>query len=217
MTRQDSSVTEPQRGVCPFCGYTSAGAPNQCSRCGTLLGEAAHDLARLGRTERRRLQRRKALADLFFLVGLLLGGPMISFGGEVRIGAFVVLAGGLASVLRRYTEWSTPGTMLIGSLVAMALASWVVEPGGSTAAETTATEAARSAYAAAVSAKDPDILVDARGPSSSVIWYVIPAQMTGVCGAYPDKRTRAHLAKLGFRRVVVREPNGEGGICSFVP
>lgn len=201
-------------GVSPPVGHPSQHLARSGTGAHYCFAMTPHDSPT---PERRRLQRRKALADLFFLVGLLLGGPMISFAGEVRLGAFVVLAGGVASVLRRYTDWSTPGTVLIGSLAAMAIASWVVEPRAGNTAETSAAEAARSAYAAAVSAHDPDILVDARGPSSSVIWYVIPATMTGTCGAYPDKGTRAHLAQLGFRRVVVREPNGAGGVCSFTP
>jgi hypothetical protein len=59
--------------------------------------------------------------------------------------------------------------------------------------------------------------VEARGPGLITLWYTIPKAMAGPCGAYPSKETRAHLTSLGFRRIVVREPNGNGGICSFVP
>jgi hypothetical protein len=204
-------------GVCPFCGSAYDAVPNQCPRCGTLLGVAAEDLAHLGRAERRLLQSRKALADLFFLVGLLVGGPMMSFGGQVRIGAFVVLAGAVASMLRRYSDWSTPGTVLVGSLVALVAASWVVEPSAGHTAEASAAQDARRGYATALSSQDPDILVEARGPSLVTLWYTIPAEMTGSCGQYPSQGTRTHLRELGFKRIVVREPNGHGGVCSFAP
>ena len=80
-------------GVCTFCGLGYMGRPNQCTRCGALLNDAAGDAKRIGKENRRHTHNRRALADLLFLVGLLLGGPMMTIGGDVRTGLFIVLAG----------------------------------------------------------------------------------------------------------------------------
>jgi hypothetical protein len=148
-------------------------------------------------------------------VGLLLGGPLISFAGELRVGAFVVLAGAAASVLRRYTDWSTPGTVVVGSLGALLVAALLSPP--VPAEEQRGAEDARRAYAGALGAQDPDILVEPRGPSLVTIWFTLPREMTGACGDYPPAETRRHLADLGFVRVVVGERNASGGLCSFAP
>jgi hypothetical protein len=75
---------------CPFCGFTYYGRPNQCSRCGSLLNEAAEDAKRVGMNARQNVRAQKAISDTFFLVGLLLGGPMMAIGGNVRLGLFIV-------------------------------------------------------------------------------------------------------------------------------
>lgn len=204
-------------GTCPFCGLAYPGSPNQCSRCGTLLGEAADDLKRLGAQERGRIRSRKALADTLFLVGLLLGGPMITLGHNVLLGGFVVLAGGTASVLRRYTEWSTPGVVAIASLLAAVVASAILEPAHQAMDETLATEGARQAYVDALNGQNADVLVEGRGAGVVAVWFTVPREMAGACGSYPGREVRTHLADLGFLRVVVSDRNAVGGLCSFAP
>ncbi|HKJ02853.1 MAG TPA: hypothetical protein VJ997_10375 [Longimicrobiales bacterium] len=194
------------------------GAPNQCPRCGTLLGEAAHDLKRHGASERRLLRSRKAAADTVFLVGMLLGGPMISFGDNLRIGVFVVLAGALASVLRRYTEWSLPGALAVGSLGALLVAALVVSPAADAYEDTMAAETARQAFVDALSSTDQDLYVEARGVGAVAVWFQAPSDgKHHECGDFPPPEIRAHLHDLGFLRVVVAEQNQSGGLCSFVP
>jgi hypothetical protein len=205
------------RPICPFCGHGYADAPNTCPRCGTLLGDAVDDLKREGARARRLLRTRKALADLFFLIGLLLGGPMMTLGGQFQWGLFIVLAGATASVLRRYTDWSTPGTVLVGALVATVLATWVVEPARAEVAGMKTGEQARTAYAQALASRDPDVMVDARGPGSVTVWYTLSQATAGPCGSYPGAEERRHLAQLGFVRVVVSARNSSGGVCSFRP
>ena len=209
-------LNAPHR-ACPFCTHRYAGAPNQCPRCGTLLCEAAEDLKRLGEGERRLIRSRKALADTLFLVGLLLGGPMITLGRSFRLGSFIVLAFGAASVLRRYTEWSLPGTMAIGSLVAVVVAALVLEPAHSAVEDTRAGEVARSAFVAALDGLDDDVSADVRGAGAVVVWFTLPQSEAGECGQYPSAEVRVHLADLGFLRVVVKDQNQRGGLCSFKP
>lgn len=218
MTPTPPATYGASQGVtCPFCGLGLPGSPNQCSRCGTLLGEAAGDLKRLGERERRLLRSRKATADTLFLGGLLLGGPMITLGGLVELGGFVVLAGGAASVLRRYTNLSLPGTGVISALLAGLAAVLVLEPMHHTAEESLAEEEARRAYAAALDAQDPDVHVEERGAGAVAIWFQLPQDRMGECGSYPAPEVRAHLAELGYLRVVVADQNQGGGLCSFHP
>lgn len=212
-----STPREDAAGVCPFCALDFEGVPNQCPRCGTLLGEAAHDLKRFAAGERRLDRSRKALSDTIFLVGLLLGGPMISFGGNLRIGVFVVLAGALASVLRRYTDWSLPGTLAVGSLAAMVVASLVVNPAADAYEETVANEDARQAFVTALGNADGNLFVETRGVGAVAVWFQIPPGASHECGEYPPPEVRTHLRDLGFLRVVVAEPNQSGGLCSFAP
>lgn len=211
------SADQSAGGACPFCGLPYAGNPERCSRCGKLLPPAVADIRRRGEAARRGLHTRKTQADLLFLVGLLLGGPAITIWGHAVVGGFIVLAGGAASVLRRYTEWSTAGTVVAGVGAALAVAAWVFEPAGDAIDETRATESARAAYAEAVAAQDPDIYVEARGPALVAIWFEVPDARAGACGDYPDARVRRHLAELGFLRVVVGARNRAGGLCSFPP
>jgi hypothetical protein len=142
---------------------------------------------------------------------------MMTFGGSLHTGALVVLAGGLASALRRYTEWSAPGTVVVGTLLAAVVASWIAEPHTVNVGGMQQTEDERAAYAQALADKDPDILVEPRGPELTALWLTLPTAMTGPCGAYPAPPIRGHLAQLGYRRIVVAEPNGAGGLCSFAP
>ena len=175
----------PRGGKCPFCGLTVVGAPNQCKRCGTLLGEAVEDVKRLGDAAKRDIRTRKALSDLLFLVGLLLGGPMMSLGGEIQLGLFIVLAGGLASVLRRYTDWSAPGTVLVGGMGAALVATLLFDSAEDTVQEVLASEASREAFVSALGTQEDDILVESRGPGSVTVWFTVPDEISGECGDYP--------------------------------
>lgn len=204
-------------GICPFCDHVYRGSPARCRRCGTLLGEAANHLKRVGAAERRLLRSRKALSDTLFLVGLLLGGPMITTGDHLSIGVFIVLAGGLVSVLRRYTDLSLAGTLAVGSLSAMVVAAFVAEPAARSEVDTLAAEEARQAYVNALAQNDADLYVETRGAGSVAVWFQIPRDRSQECGDYPAEEVRTHLRDLGFLRVVVAEQNQSGGLCSFPP
>ncbi len=142
---------------------------------------------------------------------------MITVGGSLQFGLFIVLAAGFASILRRYSDWSTPGTVLIGSLGAMLAASTLVESSADVPEDTMAAEEARAAFASALSAQDPDVLVDTRGGGHIAIWFAAPPDVSGECGEYPESKVREHLKQLGFRRVVVTGVSESGGLCSFSP
>lgn len=215
-TPQAQAAAPPGR-ACPFCAFPLQGAPNQCPRCGTLVGAAAEDLKRFGERERRLLRTQKAVSDTIFLAGLLLGGPLITVGDHFRLGSFVLLAAGAASLLRRYTSWSLPGTLAIGSLLATLVAALVVEPAHQAVEESRAGEEARLAYVRALEGSDDDVAVEERGTGALVVWFTVPEGQAGECGAYPPTEIRAHLAELGFLRVVVADRNQAGGLCSFVP
>jgi len=204
-------------GHCPLCGFAYVGAPNQCTRCGTLLGEAATDARRIGQANRQLLRSRKAMSDTVFLVGLLLGGPMISFGSDLRIGVILVLAGGLCSVLRRYTDLSLAASLAVGSLASMVVAALFVSPATQTYADTMAAEEARQAFVDALVQTDGDLLAETRGAGAVVVWFQIPTTTSSQCGDFPPDEVRTHLRDLGFVRVVVAEPNQSGGLCSFAP
>jgi hypothetical protein len=92
-------------GKCGFCGFTYYGRPNLCRQCGNLLYEAAVDTQRLVDDRFRRIWWRKACSETLFLLGLLVGGPLMAVGSTFRIGLFVALAGGLSSVIRRYSNF----------------------------------------------------------------------------------------------------------------
>lgn len=204
-------------GLCPFCELAYTGAPNRCTRCGTLLGEAAQDAKRIGAAERRLLRTRKAWSDTLFLVGLLLGGPIMTLGHNVVVGGFVVLAAGAASVLRRYTDWSLPGTLVIATLGALAVAAWIIDPANDAVEETRAGETARLAYVQTLADPGDDLRVQARGVGHVAVWFTVGEAQAHECGEYPAPEVRAHLAELGFLRVVVEERNQSGGLCSFAP
>ena len=57
----------------------------------------------------------------------MLGGPIMTFGSNFGAGLFVVLAGGITSALRRYTDWSTPETLIVGSVFALIVATGVAD------------------------------------------------------------------------------------------
>lgn len=142
----------------------------------------------------------------------------MTLGGEVRLGLLLVLAGGIASALRRYTEWSTPGTVSVGILTAAVVATAVVDAMPQTEEEEGAVrEEARLAYVQALGSQDLDVLVEARGLGAVTVWLHLPQVMAGECGSYPSPEVRAHLAELGFKRVVVVDRNEMGGMCSFRP
>jgi hypothetical protein len=148
-----------------------------------------------------------------FLIALLVGGPVMTVGGDVQTGLFIVLAGGLSSALRRYSSWSTPRTVLVGSVLALIGATLLVDT-APTPDEVLAAEAARAAYVSALSDLDPDVLVETRGVGHIAVWF---NGSEVECGLYPDERVRRHLGELGFRRVVVAGRNQAGGLCSFRP
>jgi hypothetical protein len=213
-------MTEAQSdssGTCTFCGWGYVGRPNQCKRCGTLLNDPAEDVKRQGKAGRGAIKVHKALADTFFLIGLLLGGPMMTIGDNLRVGLFIVLAGGLASTLRRYTDLSTTVTVALGGLGATIAATTLVASAADSPEEPAVAEAARAAYASALAEQDPDVFVDTRGLEHVAIWFTVPQDLLGECGEYPAPEVRAHLNDLGFRRVVVTMRNQSGGLCSFSP
>jgi len=216
----DYGMTKTQSGPsgkCTFCGSTYKGRPNECRRCGTLLNDAMEAIKREAKARRRRVKIHKALADTFFLMGLLLGGPMMSFGGNLRLGLFIVLAGGLASLLRRYTDWLTVVTVALGCFGAIVTATALAPASAESSAEHAAATAARTAYATALAEQNLDVFVDTRGLDRVAIWFTVPQHLLGECGAYPAPDVRGHLRDLGFRRVVVSVQNQSGGLCSFSP
>jgi hypothetical protein len=207
-------------GACPHCGRALAGTPNRCPHCKKLLGDAAHDLKQVAAEERRRERARKNTADILFLAGLLVGGPLLSLGGRTGLGLFVLLAGSVASALYRYTASSLGGSLLIAALGAAVGAVAISAPlGESTPEDAQVGEAARAAYIGAL-ARDVEAvggLVEARGPGQITVWFELPTQDGAGCGSYPDEVVRAHLAELGFVRVVVAARTEGAGLCSFKP
>ncbi len=215
-TMTESPKTSPGFDDCGFCGFTYYGRPNQCRRCGNLLNEAAEDGKHLLKDGRRRVQRQKARSDALFLGGLLLGGPMMAVGSTFRIGLFAALAGAISSVIRRYSDWSTTGTVVVGSAFALIAATWLADT-PPTEEESLAAESARAAYVRALSDLDPDVFVETRGLGHVAVWFNLPSEFEGECGEYPSGPVRDHLAGLGFLRVVVAARNQGGGLCSFGP
>jgi len=141
----------------------------------------------------------------------------MTLGGETHLGLLLVLAGGIASALRRYTGWSTPGTVAVGILTATVVATVVVDAKPHAEEEGVVGEEVRAAYVQALHSQDLDVLVEARGLGSVTVWYHPPQFMAGECGSYPSPEIRTHLAELGFKRVVVVDRNEKGGMCSFRP
>jgi len=212
----ESAQKDPGFGKCGFCGFTYYGRPNLCRQCGNLLHEAAEDAQRLVDDRFRRIGRQKARSDVLFLLGLLLGGPLMAIASTFRIGLFVALAGALSSVIRRYSNFSTAGTLVIGSAIALIVATLFVET-TQTEEEVLAAESARAAYVPGLADLDPDIFVETRGMGHVAVWFNVPDESAGECGEYPSEPVREHLADLGFLRVVVATANQGGGLCSFSP
>lgn len=214
----DASPPERESGSCEFCGLELAGESARCPRCGALQGAAAEDLRRAGERRRAELGIRKRRADLLFLGGLLAGGPLLSFGLAPRVGLFLILAGGVASTARRYTDWSTPGTLATGGLLAAVLASAIMEPGEPGGAPS-ADAHARSAFVEVLAERwaVDGVRVEARGPELSVVWLHVPAADAGACGSFPSPEVRGHLGELGVRRLVVAGQESEEGVCTFSP
>ena len=212
----ESPKKSPGFGDCEFCGFTYYDRPSQCRRCGNLLNEAAEDAKRQLDDRFKRISWQKARSDTLFLVGLLLGGPMMAVGSTFRIGLFVALAGAISSVIRRYSDWSLTGTVVVGSAFALIAATWFVDT-PPTEEEALAAESARAAYVRALSDLDPDVFVETRGLGHLAVWFNVPSEFEGECGEYPPEPVREHLAGLGFLRVVVAARNQGGGLCSFRP
>ena len=181
-----------------------------------MLNDVVEDVRRLAKVGRTKIQKQKSLADIMFLIALLVGGPVMTVGGDVQTGLFIVLAGGLSSTLRRYSSWSTPGTVSVGSVLALIGATLLVDT-APTPDEVLAAEAARAAYVSALSDLDPDVLVETRGVGHIAVWFNVSDGSEVECGLYPDEPVRRHLGELGFRRVVVAGRNQAGGLCSFRP
>jgi len=212
----ETAANLPAFGNCPFCGFTYYGRPTQCRRCGQSLNEAAERVQNRTMDMRTAVRVQKACSDTLFLVGLLLGGPMMAVTTTFKIGLFIALAGSISSVIRRYSNWSTPGTVVVGSVFALIAAVWFVET-PLTEEEALAAELARGAYVQALSDRDPDVLVQSRGVGQVAVWFNVPDDFEGECGEYPAAAIREHLADLGFLRVVVAARNQGGGLCSFSP
>jgi len=217
MTPQMPTPSEDWPDACPFCGVGLSGKPNRCGRCGAILGEARDDLKREGARRRKVDRTRRAAADLAFLVGLLLGGPLMTLGGEFQLGLFVVLAGGFASLLRRYASLSTGGAGLIGTLLALVVAQLVVAPAVEEFEEDDVGAEARTAFLRGLDERSPDLRVQSRGPRSLTAWFEGGEASGMPCGAYPSEELRGHLADRGFERIVVPGARTQAGVCSFPP
>ena len=164
------------------------------------------------------MSRRKTHADLLFLAGLVLGGPVMTLGGRFRLGLFLVLAGGIASVLHRYARASLGGSMALGAAVAALIAAVFVGAPESPATGDAAEEARALFVEELAETSGPDSRVEARGPGLLTVWFFIPDEMeASACGTVPTESTRDRLRDLGFRRVVVADRTSQGSLCSFEP
>ena len=52
---------------------------------------------------------------------------MMAVNTTFKIGLVIGLAGAIFPVIRRYSNWSTPGTVIVGSVFALIAAIWFVE------------------------------------------------------------------------------------------
>jgi len=183
-----------------------------------MVRASAEDLRSFAELEKAKERRRKSVADLFFLVGLLAGGPIL-VAGRGQAGLFLVLGGALASLGRRYTALSTAAAALIGFLTSAVVAAVIVEPGTGVAESAAGAEAERLAYARELATRyEPDgVSVAARGPGSITIWFQIPAVDSVSCGAIPLPPERDRLDALRYVRVVVAAREETGRLCTFRP
>lgn len=223
-TPDSSTRSWASDGACSYCGHSVGPGAEQCPRCGAGGRASSEDIRRFGAVERRGALRRKASADLLFLAGLLVGGPLLSFGSHAQLGLFICLGGALASVLRRYTPWSLVGTLVIGGLASAAVSAWVFEPAPPEASPEEGEEVLspvqrREVFSTRLARRlqDEGILLEARGPDLVTLWFYLPTVEGRECGEYPEAELRGHLAQLGFARVVVSNQNSARGICSFEP
>ncbi len=140
----------PAFGNCSSCGFTHYGRPTQCRRYRQVLNEAAERVRDRRRDLRRAVPMLKARSDTLFLSGQLLGGPIMAVNTTFKIGLVIGLAGAIFPVIRRYSNWSTPGTVIVGSVFALIAAIWFVET-PLTEEEALAAELARGADGQALS------------------------------------------------------------------
>lgn len=204
--------------TCPACGARVVPGAAACGRCGAALRAEPGELQAFAKREVARERRRKSVADLFFLSGLLGGGPLFGL-GWTQPGLFLVLGGGLASVARRYTVLSTVGSALVGFLTAAVIAAVVLEPGAAAPRAAAVAEAERGAYAAELAARYEarGVAVEPRGAGLITIWFQVPAADSAACGTVPLPPERDRLAALGFVRVIVAALTESGRICTFRP
>lgn len=128
----------PQWDDCPWCAGTMDDPAAEA---------AAADPLAIGQDRRRGISRQKNVSDLFFLTGLLTGGPLVSFDIQFTLGLVLMLGAGVASALVRYTAFSAPGALLAGGLGALTLVTAMVGPPDPADDEDDDTrEAAREAY-----------------------------------------------------------------------
>jgi hypothetical protein len=114
--------SEPaSRQFCPTCGGPVPVGSDVCPRCGMPGASARGGPDSADTRTRSEAARRKTNADLLFLAGLVLGGPLMTFGGRFHLGLSLVLAGAFASVLRRYTGMSLGSSLMLGAAAAVAV------------------------------------------------------------------------------------------------
>lgn len=218
------AVSDSNRS-CPECGMMLPPRWDECPWCAGSMDDpvaegAASDPRAIARNRRRGISRKKNVSDLFFLGGLLAGGPLVSFDIQFTLGLVLILGAAVASALVRYTAFSTPGALVAGGLGALTFVSAVLDPPESADAEDRDTrEVAREAYVGELARQfeREGIVVEARGGGAVTVWFFPPAVLETSCGAFPDEPIREHLAALGFRRIVVNIRSEGKGVCSFHP
>ncbi len=207
----------PSRRPCSYCGERVPPAVAACPACGAPREDGGD--SDLGRPQRSEGARRKSRADLLFLVGLLVGGPVMTLGDRFQTGLFLVLAGGFSAVLRRYSRLSLTASVLIGGLGAGLVAA--VAADSPTPSDVPALAvAALAAYVTElnIGAVANGGRVETRGSGLEGVWFLLPDwEDPGECGSVPDADTREHLASLGVQNIVVAGGIEAGGICSFEP
>ena len=220
-----SDAVSDSNRLCPECGMMLPPQWDECPWCSGSMDDigtagATPDPRAIGQERRRGISRRKNVSDVFFLMGLLSGGPLVSFDIQFTFGLVLMLGAGVASTLVRYTAFSAPGALLAGGLGALTFVSAVLDPPGPADVEDSDTrEAAREAYVGELARQfeGDGIVVEARGGGAVTVWFFPPAVLATSCGAFPDKPIREHLAALGFRRIVVNIRSEGQGVCSFHP
>ena len=110
------AVSDSNRS-CPECGMMVPPQWDDCPWCAGTMDDpvaeaAAADPLAIGQNRRRGISRQKNVSDLFFLAGLLTGGPLVSFDIQFTLGLVLMLGAGVASALVRYTAFSAPGALL---------------------------------------------------------------------------------------------------------